>query len=88
VAAVGSGTLSRVNAKRYFQKFQFQHGFVEEAAHYQERYLKVGSVINSLAVGEPLDNVEVVGGWKSLTTPLHYGSFWTGSAEKWRQGFL
>jgi hypothetical protein len=72
VAAVGSGTLSRVNAKRYFQKLLFQHGFLEEAEHYQEKCLKVGSVTNILTAGEPLENVKVVGGWNSLTTPLHY----------------
>jgi hypothetical protein len=72
VAAVGTGTLSRVNAKRYFQKLLYQHGFVEEAENYQEKCLKVGSVTNTLAAGEPLENVKVVGGWKSLTTPLHY----------------
>ncbi len=72
LAAVGSGTLSRVNAKRYFQKLLFQHGFVEEAEHYQEKCLKVGLVTNTLAAGETLENVKVVGGWNSLTTPLHY----------------
>ncbi len=72
VAAVGSSTLSRVNAKRYFQKLLFQHGFVEEAEHYQEKCQKVGSVTNTLAAGESLENVKVVGGWNSLTTPLHY----------------
>jgi hypothetical protein len=49
VPAVGSCTLSRVNAKRFFQKVLFQHGFVEEAEHYKEKCLKVGSVTNTLA---------------------------------------
>jgi hypothetical protein len=45
---------------------------MEEAEHYQEKCLKVGSVTNTLTAGEPLENVKVVGGWNSLTSPLHY----------------
>ncbi len=68
----GKGSLSRCNSARYFKKLLFKHGYIEEAKEYSEKCLKVGSVTNTLDAGEPLENVKVIGGWKSLTTPLHY----------------
>jgi hypothetical protein len=72
VVAAGKGSLSRCNAQRYFKQLLSKHGYIEEAENYSEKCLKVGSVTNTLDAGEPLENVKVVGGWKSLTTPLHY----------------
>jgi hypothetical protein len=72
VVAAGKGSLSRCNAQRYFKQLLTKHGYIEEAETYSEKCLKVGSVTNTLDAGEPLENVKVVGGWKSLTTPLHY----------------
>jgi hypothetical protein len=72
VVTAGKGSLSRCNAKKNFQDLLRKHGYIEEAEVYCEKALKVGSVTNTLDAGEPLENVKVVGGWKSLSTPLHY----------------
>jgi hypothetical protein len=72
VVSAGKGSLSRCNATKNFKDLLRKHGYIEEAEAYCEKALKVGSVTNTLDAGEPLENVKVVGGWKSLTTPLHY----------------
>jgi hypothetical protein len=72
VVSAGKGSLSRGNAKKNFTDLLRKHGYIEEAEAYCEKALEVGSVTNTLDAGEPLENVKVVGGWKSLCTPLHY----------------
>jgi hypothetical protein len=47
-----------------------KHGY--EAADLMEKSLKVGGVTSLLDAGESLENVQVLGSWKSLQTPLHY----------------
>jgi hypothetical protein len=45
--------------------------FFWDAESCSENNLKVGSVTNTLDAGEPLENVKVIGEWKSVITPLH-----------------
>jgi hypothetical protein len=65
-----SGQLSRSNATKYTRALLAKHGF--QAETFTEKSLKVGGVTGLLDTGEPLENVQILGGWKSLQTPLHY----------------
>jgi hypothetical protein len=40
--------------------------------HFIEKSLKVGIVPNLLNTSKPLENVQLLVGWKSLQTPLFY----------------
>jgi hypothetical protein len=62
--------LSRGTATKCTRQLLAKHGY--EAADFTEKSLKVGGVTSLLDAGESLENVQVLGGWKSLQTPLHY----------------
>jgi len=72
VEPVGTGSLSRSNAQKSMKILLLKHGFHEQAEFYTEKCLKVGVVSNMMDHDQPLEHVQVVGGWSSLTTPLHY----------------
>jgi len=65
-----TGVLSRGNATAYFRKLLTKHGY--QADKFTEKCLKAGGVTGLVNSGEPLENVQVLGGWKSLQTPLYY----------------
>jgi len=62
--------VSRTSATRWTRKLLTRHGY--DAATFTEKSLKVDGVTSSLDGGEPLENVQALGGWKSLETPLCY----------------
>jgi hypothetical protein len=66
----GTGVLSRSNGTKYTRELLARHNFNSE--NFTEKSLKVGGVTNLLNSGEPLENVQLLGGWKSLQTPLYY----------------
>jgi integrase len=64
------GVLSRSNATKYTRQLLAKNNF--DGEHFTEKSLKVGGVTNLLNAGEPLENVQLLGGWRSLQTPLYY----------------
>jgi hypothetical protein len=64
------GHLSRSNATKYSRQLLHKHGY--NSATFTEKSFKVGGVTGLLNTGEPLENVQVLGGWRSLQTPLYY----------------
>jgi hypothetical protein len=62
------GVLSRSNTTKYSRIFLARNGF--DGEHFIEKSLKVGGVTNLL--NKLLENVQLLGGWRSLQTPLHY----------------
>jgi len=70
VYGVGVGRLCRSNATKYFRDLMQKHGF--DGAAFSEKSFKVGGVTALLDAGEPLENVQMLGGWKSAQTVLYY----------------
>jgi hypothetical protein len=66
----GTGVLSSSNATKYTRELLARHNY--DSKQFTEKSLKVGGVTNLLNSGEPLENVQLLGGWKSLQTPLYY----------------
>jgi hypothetical protein len=65
-----SGQLSRGNTTKYTRALLAKHRF--QAETFTEKSLKVGGVTGLLDIGEPLEDVQILGGLKSLQMPLHY----------------
>lgn len=62
--------LSRSNSTKLTRQLLTKHGFKGE--EFTEKSMKVGGVTGLCDSGEPLENVQVLGGWKSLNTPMYY----------------
>jgi hypothetical protein len=55
-----SGVLSRSNASKYTRQLLAKNSF--DGEHFTKKSLKVGRVTNLLNAGEPLENVQLLGG--------------------------
>jgi hypothetical protein len=65
-----SRRLSAGTATKWTRRLLQKHGY--EASTFTEKSLKVGGVTSLLDAGEPLENVQVAGGWHSLQMPQYY----------------